>query len=352
MRTLPELFSTSRFCKAKEACLCVSSVTTLCGLPVSDVEFPQENKLMDEQERCPICRLKVDRFEYDAVNDLTSTINCVRCGQFRVSGEVAMQIGSTRLENYHRYAGAIRELNERGVPLPQITDLDSFLYQVVVPKDPLEMMDRFLLCLRNESTRAGQYVVLSEHDYALAYCRDQEEWGWIISQMAEMSLIEPWSGSHQFRIRPAGWKRLTDLSTIIRTSDQAFVAMSFSPELDTLFDDGIEPALRETHYVPLRVDRREHNEKIDDYIIAEVRKSALMIADFTQQRNGVYFEAGLALGLAVPIVWCCKDDKMEIKNLHFDTRQFNHIVWKNPQDLRTKLINRINATVPAKVTER
>lgn len=90
-------------------------------------------------------------------------------------------------------------------------------------------------------------------------------------------------------------------------------------------------------------DRLEHNEKIDDTIVAEIKRSGLMVADFTGHRGGVYFEAGLARGLGIPVIWTCHADDLE--DLHFDTRQFNHIEWKTPKDLREKLELRILATV-------
>jgi len=33
-----------------------------------------------------------------------------------------------------------------------------------------------------------------------------------------------------------------------------------------------------------------------------------IVADFTGQRGGVYFEAGYALGLRKPVIWTCKRD--------------------------------------------
>ena len=302
---------------------------------------------MDGISECPICLQEVNEFQFNSGKDSTTTIDCVRCGRFRADGEFTRGIFANPLENRHLYSGAIREINERGVEIAQVTDLDSFLYQVKVPSNPLEMMDRFLLSIRNQLKRADEHLFLTEYDYPLAYSHDLNEWSWIYNQMAEMRLIEPWSGDYQFRILPEGWRRLTELSKTIRRTDQAFVAMSFNPILDVLFNDGIKPALIETGYSPFRVDRNEHNEKIDDLIVAEIRRSGIVIADFTQHRNGVYFEAGFGLGLGLPVIWICKDDKDEIDNLHFDTRQYNHIMWKDPADLKARLINRINATAPA-----
>ncbi len=96
-------------------------------------------------------------------------------------------------------------------------------------------------------------------------------------------------------------------------------------------------------YRAIRIDREEHNEKIDDRIVAEIRKSSLLVADVTGQRNGVYFEAGFAMGLGIPVIWTCQEE--EIKKLHFDTRQYSHIKWREPQELREKLLNRIEGTL-------
>ena len=94
---------------------------------------------------------------------------------------------------------------------------------------------------------------------------------------------------------------------------------------------------------PLRIDRVHHNEKICDKLIAEIRTSHFLIADVTLQRAGVYFEAGFAMGLGRPVIWTCRQDDM--KNVHFDTRQYSHVVWTDPYDLRTKLADRIKATI-------
>ena len=70
------------------------------------------------------------------------------------------------------------------------------------------------------------------------------------------------------------------------------------------------------------------------------------MADFTGQRGGVYFEAGFAMGLGIPVIWTCRDT--DINDLHFDTRQYNHIPWANPKELRVRLQNRIEATIPGR----
>ena len=71
------------------------------------------------------------------------------------------------------------------------------------------------------------------------------------------------------------------------------------------------------------------------------RASAFVIADFTEHSPGVYFEAGFALGLELPVIWTCREDHM--KKLHFDIRQYNCIDWETPKDLASRLQHRIEA---------
>jgi len=124
---------------------------------------------------------------------------------------------------------------------------------------------------------------------------------------------------------------------------QAFVAMAFRPEMQQAFDNGLKVGIESAGYDAKRIDRVEHNNKIDDEIIAEIRASRFLVADFTLQRGGVYFEAGFALGLSMPVVWTCRKD--DLVNAHFDTRQYNHIDWETPEDLAQRLRQRIEATL-------
>lgn len=130
-------------------------------------------------------------------------------------------------------------------------------------------------------------------------------------------------------------------------SETAFVAMWFSPDMTSTYDEGIAPAVEELGYRPVRIDRQEHNNKIDDEIIAEIRRARFIIADFScgpdGVRGGVYYEAGFAAGLGIPVIHTVRET--DVGTLHFDTRQINHIVWSNSPDLRYKLVNRIGATL-------
>lgn len=72
-------------------------------------------------------------------------------------------------------------------------------------------------------------------------------------------------------------------------------------ETDQVYDRLIAPALRRLNISPIRVDRIEHFEDINNKIISELKKSDFAVAHLTFGRPSVYFEVGFAQG-KVPVV--------------------------------------------------
>jgi nucleoside 2-deoxyribosyltransferase len=146
-----------------------------------------------------------------------------------------------------------------------------------------------------------------------------------------------------FQLTVYGWESLSPVSGA-GIAGTCFVAMSFDRELDEAYDKGMVPAIADDcGFDVIRIDRVEHNDEITDRIIAGIRGAEFVVADFTKQRPGVYFEAGFARGLGREVIWTCRED--DAKSLHFDTRQRNHILWTTPDDLRQKLTVRIRGTI-------
>jgi hypothetical protein len=66
-----------------------------------------------------------------------------------------------------------------------------------------------------------------------------------------------------------------------------------------------------------------------------------MVADFTGQRAGVYYEAGFIHGLGRNVFWMV--DKQDLANVHFDLRQYNFIDYDSVPDAKSRLQYRIMA---------
>jgi nucleoside 2-deoxyribosyltransferase len=116
--------------------------------------------------------------------------------------------------------------------------------------------------------------------------------------------------------------------------------MWFDPSQEAT-GESIKSAITTTGYRPIRIDEVEHVNRIDDEILAKIRQSRFLVADFTGQRRGVYFEAGFMFGLGRTDIWTCS--KSDFANVHFDTRQYNTIVYENTDELKTRLQFRIEA---------
>jgi hypothetical protein len=176
----------------------------------------------------------------------------------------------------------------------------------------------------------------------IGWCRDTAEMGFMLDAVLCKEL--GWlSNERGYQLTAKG---LLYLEREPNTdSAVGFCAMWFSDEVKPLWSDAIEPAIRDSGYESLRIDGKQHNGKIDDEIVASIRSSKFVVADYTGNRGGVYYEAGLAHGLGLPVIFMCRKDQME--DIHFDVRQYNCILWKEDelQKAQNDLKNRILATL-------
>lgn len=144
-----------------------------------------------------------------------------------------------------------------------------------------------------------------------------------------------------------GYTRLAELQKTDAASSEAFVAMWFDGSMDKAWRFGLKLGIRDSGYEPVRIDRKEHLNKIDDEVISAIRRSRFVVADFSHGdqgvRGSVYYEAGFAHGLGIPVIFTCREDMLH--EIHFDTRQYNHLLWSEPDELRGMLKNRIVATL-------
>ncbi len=189
---------------------------------------------------------------------------------------------------------------------------------------------------------------------AISSARDTSELRWLVHEALESRgylrqadhhfVVQDHAYKHLV-ITPNGWEAVERLREKRTDSRIGFVAMSFQPEFTELYEKGISEGIRLAGYEPLRIDRTEHNNRIDDEILASIKRSRFLVADFTSQRGGMYLEAGYALGLGLRVIWLVRSD--ELKNVHFDTRQYNFIRWDDGEwaALQRALKNRIEVTI-------
>ena len=271
-------------------------------------------------------------------------VECPRCGGFRLT-DAATDALRERTD-LHILSGVLREASDRGEStLVHEDHIEGLVASARIPQGPLAAADRLLEKLSNRASQFSSPIPLEpEDDFPLVFGKDADDLAYLLAYLGEAGLLElERYGHNPYRITLQGWQHLERLRQTTPQAAQAFVAMWFGDSMREVWDTGFRAGLVDAGYVPVRIDEVAHNAKICDRILAEIRRSGLVVADFTGGRGGVYFEAGFAMGLGIPVIWTCRAD--DIDGLHFDTQQYNHVVWTSADDLRLKLADRIVATL-------
>ena len=249
----------------------------------------------------------------------------------------------------------IIDQHNQGIPLPRITPevLEYVQRRGSLPVH--ERANRLLRWVASKTAYVGNQVVVSEESIASYACSESISWDEMdylmryLESQGWATLNYPYGIDQAARgaIVTVDGHRQVEAQATNALSSQAFVAMWFDDSMKEIRAYGIMPGIEDAGYKAYVVDEDEHIGKIDDKIIAEIRRSRFIVADFTHgdkgARGGVYFEAGFGLGLGIPVIYTCH--KGQMSDVHFDTQHYNHILWEKPEELREALANRIRAVL-------
>lgn len=301
-----------------------------------------------EQNKCPICGW-----------DLQQTVptldgckyRCTKCGEFYLGDRCAeileKEIG-TDLRKRSIISNTIREGGIKKIASRETVDLLLNAKDLPVP----EKLNRLLLELSQESKFVGDW--LSDDQFLLrkrliaAWAMNIAELEGMIDVLLQQAVLEKNERartsreSRAIRLTGEGWQLAAKSSTRQVDSAQCFIAMGFKNAPDIHSD--IRKAITETGWNARRVDDEPHHDnKICDEIVRQIRASRFMVADLTGANAGAYYEAGLAHGLNMPIIWTCKKDE----NLHFDIRQYFCIFWE--ADKLDHFVKELKAAIEARI---
>ncbi|MFH0888829.1 MAG: hypothetical protein V1871_06440 [Planctomycetota bacterium] len=289
--------------------------------------------------------------------------NCDNCGEYHLlnnvntprdlSKENKMQIASYLLEQrLNGYQGIIVVTNDADakklftkVNYPIVT-AEEILGQF--PKKITDKLDKALLNLSKLTKHFGQPIIIHYEFPAIFYAVNEQEFMALLTALKELDYVRETNrdGSKiTIYITAKGYERIYELGKVNPTSHQGFVAMWFDPSMDDTYKNGFQKAIVDAGYEPKRIDKKEFIDDIDDEIIAEIRRSKFLVADFTDFRSGVFYESGFAKGLGIDVIFTCREDQKDKIKEHFDTRQKKHILWKDETDLYKQLKNSITANI-------
>lgn len=299
-------------------------------------------------------------------------ISCKTCGPYAMTRQfyddqinrLTPTISKSRVASYLYYH---RNHDYLENPIPCIcskqTDTPEMYRCVTVeeihnwyPRTFHEKVDAFLLHLASRSRHFSDPVKLTLIQLSSAYFvelyPDVPDWkkGDIIfaqtryfgDYLKEQGYISV--SNEGYILRPSGLARVDELQkSQPKNSKNAFIAMAFAAK-NNLIRDAIKEALIACGYVPRIMDEVEHNNQIVPEMLYEIRESRFLVAELSDKNNGAYFEAGYAMGQGKDVIFVCSDEAFA-SNAHFDVKQANTITWKDPDDLKSRLIARIKATI-------
>lgn len=289
---------------------------------------------------CVVCK----RLTPDIVESEPLLVRCVQCGTYQIRSIEYDQM--VNAEQNPLLSAWIRSRLEERIDIPTITsgtwaELSPSLRMPNLREKQAALMKAFARRAMFPGT-IGRYN--PDQDFPIAWAKNEGELRFLVDDLKDRGLLDPVSTvGHSFLISAKGWDYLDSLPAGGVFSDQVFVAMSFSEAMRPVWENAIAPAIRRAGYTPYRVDATPHNDRIDVKIMTEIKGSRFVIADVTEQKAGVYFEAGYAIGQGLPVIWAVRKD--EIDKVHFDTRQYAHAVWENEAHLEELLYNFIVAII-------
>lgn len=323
---------------------------------------------MDNRSICPVCR--APNASHSGAGSNTAEIHCPRCGRFQVQALAETQLMNSppAFPPQHLLSGLCRNtwdhLGEKILITVDLfkswTELDK-VAKLAVPRDTdlATKGDYLLKFLRRRTKNLADAVPFTPNELAVGFCANKGELLFCLRYLADKGLIEedataPRKGGQQpsggggftYRLTPAGFAAL-DASDGPKTQPLAAVSLSLDKDADALWAQGLSAGTQAAGYTAVRVDSKEHGNKVTDELIVAIRRADIAVADLTGQAPLAYFEAGLALGLGKPVFWTCEESEARDKKLWLDTRQIVVTPWTRDKldDFSRRLATRIEAAL-------
>ena len=308
-------------------------------------------------DTCPIWGSDFPAETQRSARDIVTRVsNSPRAGgSFKIHDDEKRAVSYLPDDAKARLTTWIVDQNSQEAWMPEIT---REIVEYAKRRQPLpvyERANRLLRWVASKTDYVGNQVVVSEESLASYACSESISWDEMdylmryLESQGWATLNYPYGIDQAARgaIVTVDGHRQVEAQATNALSSQAFVAMWFDDSMKEVRVKGIILGIEDAGYKPYVVDEDEHIGKIDDKIIAEIRRSRFIVADFTHgekgARGGVYFEAGFGLGLGIPVIYTCH--KGQMSDVHFDTQHYNHILWEKPEELREALANRIRAVL-------
>jgi hypothetical protein len=311
-----------------------------------------------DPEACPVCGLPGG---HPALDGAKALHRCARCGDHWVDEAMWRHLkAGLPVQTRRRLTAALRGAADQGKAevLLGAAPPTARVEKIIAPIQPLDTvaqrMDAFVLWLGDHHPSLGETADFRQKSAVDAALQTIEpEWSAVIAAAvrevgwctgAPMQAQGLTIGATTVALTPAGWARYEQLRTTSTGSTRVFIAMSnhygngLQEAEHAAQADALLAAIRGALPAPLfgyRVEKDAAVDQITDAIIAGIRRAPFVIADLTAERPNVYFEAGMALGLGKPVVFC----RRKGETAHFDVQAYKLIEWEPDKlaDFRARL---------------
>src|SRR5262249_34646077 len=135
-----------------------------------------------------------------------------------------------------------------------------------------QKLDRLLDVIAKKTKSAGQFVTVDHLiDGPIIGTRDDKEFHFLCYSLVQIGDLERAPVGNDVRISIQGWRKLQPFG-INGMPGLGFIAMSFDPSLNHIYETMKAAVLECNLPEPIRVDRIHHNEKICDRILSEIAR--------------------------------------------------------------------------------
>jgi nucleoside 2-deoxyribosyltransferase len=245
---------------------------------------------------------------------------------------------------------------QREEPIYTNERLEKIINEANIPKSPKSKLDNLINFLFSKQEFSGSKLNLNnsltyDQDIKKLYFKNEDEFLFFMRTLHSLGLVDYELQQTKEGIVPydiqltfKGLEYVINLQEAGEVSKNCFIAMSFSATTSDL-RTALKEAIISCGYIPIIVDEIHYDSDvtINDAIISNIKKCKFLVADFTEQKHGVYFEAGYALGKKKPVIYTC--NKSDFSNTHFDTNHYPHIVYETLDELIEKLEAKIKAWI-------
>lgn len=240
---------------------------------------------------------------------------------------------------FHVISGYIRESTDCGEEVAlTVNELEPI---AISPKIPVTLDDkgnRLLQYLYRHSENPGDAVVIQplSSSYNLTYSPNLQELVYIIDKLiGEQLLIRE---GMTFKLTDKGWSEAA-ASAGGKKLKPCLVLIADEKERCTEWTEKLLPRIEQLGYLP-RLLAHTATQNPDPYSLELIADSKLIIADLTGQSPEVYFAAGVALGLNIPVMWTVHSSEADSLVVH--VQEIRPMVWDTAEELTVMLQQKLS----------